>query len=245
MARFILGGDIYIHQSRMNFKPGFNGKEFYWHSDFETWHVEDGMPRMRALSCSILLTDNDINNGPLMLVPGSHRHYITCVGETPENHYQHSLRKQEYGVPDHNSLSELVSRYGIDTATGPAGSVVFFDCNTMHGSNSNITPAPRSNLFFVYNQVGNSLQDPYCHQAPRPGFIADRGPVAPLAIAPSGISEPLPSIHIPAPDHPAAPDSQGHDPHNNYAYSRENRRYLHEPLRGSHGKYSARRSRRQ
>ncbi|NVK41889.1 MAG: ectoine hydroxylase [Oceanospirillaceae bacterium] len=184
VARFILGGDLYIHQSRMNFKPGFTGKEFYWHSDFETWHVEDGMPRMRALSCSILLTDNDHNNGPLMLMPGSHRHYITCVGETPENHYQQSLRKQEYGVPDDNSLSELASRYGIDTATGPAGSVVFFDCNTMHGSNSNITPAARSNLFFVYNQLDNALQDPYCKQSPRPGFIADRGPVEPLNIAP-------------------------------------------------------------
>src|SRR5690606_6023122 len=59
VARFILGGDIYVHQSRMNFKPGFTGKEFYWHSDFETWHVEDGLPRMRTLSCSILLTDNE------------------------------------------------------------------------------------------------------------------------------------------------------------------------------------------
>ncbi|GGO77935.1 ectoine hydroxylase [Marinobacterium nitratireducens] len=184
VARFILGGDIYVHQSRMNFKPGFTGKEFYWHSDFETWHVEDGLPRMRTLSCSILLTDNDSNNGPLMLVPGSHRHYVSCVGETPANHYQQSLRKQEFGVPDNNSMSELVSRYGIDTATGPAGSVLFFDCNTMHGSNSNITPAARSNLFFVYNQVENALQDPYCSQAPRPSFIADRGPVTPLDIAP-------------------------------------------------------------
>jgi ectoine hydroxylase len=26
IARFILGGDIYVHQSRMNFKPGFSGK---------------------------------------------------------------------------------------------------------------------------------------------------------------------------------------------------------------------------
>lgn len=46
----ILGSQVYVHQSRINFKQGFTGKEFYWHSDFETWHVEDGMPRMRALS---------------------------------------------------------------------------------------------------------------------------------------------------------------------------------------------------
>src|SRR5690606_33173697 len=65
VARQILGSEVYIHQSRANLKPGFKGKEFYWHSDFETWHVEDGMPNMRALSCSVLLTDNNECNGPL------------------------------------------------------------------------------------------------------------------------------------------------------------------------------------
>ncbi len=100
VARSILGSDVYIHQSRINYKPGFKGKEFYWHSDFETWHSEDGMPAMRALSCSILLTDNDELNGPLMLIPGSHRHFISCSGETPDEHYKRSLKKQEYGVPD-------------------------------------------------------------------------------------------------------------------------------------------------
>ncbi len=43
IVEYILGSQPYIHQSRINFKPGFTGKEFYWHSDFETWHVEDGM----------------------------------------------------------------------------------------------------------------------------------------------------------------------------------------------------------
>ncbi len=28
VAREILGSDVYIHQSRINYKPGFNGKEF-------------------------------------------------------------------------------------------------------------------------------------------------------------------------------------------------------------------------
>lgn len=52
VARQILGSEVYIHQFRANMKPGFLGKEFYWHSDFETWHVEDGMPSMRAPMCS-------------------------------------------------------------------------------------------------------------------------------------------------------------------------------------------------
>lgn len=184
IARFILGGDIYVHQSRLNFKPGFDGKEFYWHSDFETWHVEDGMPRMQALSCSVLLTDNLPHNGPLMLMPGSHRHYIHCVGATPENHYAQSLRRQEVGVPDQASLSELAARHGIATATAPAGSVVLFDCNIMHGSNGNITPDARSNLFYVYNRVSNAVQAPFCEQAPRPAFVAERRDFRALDIQP-------------------------------------------------------------
>ena len=180
VARQILGSEVYLHQSRVNLKPGFVGKEFYWHSDFETWHVEDGMPRMRALSVSLALTDNHPFNGPLMLIPGSHRTYVACVGETPRDHYRQSLRKQEYGVPDPASLDRLAQAGGIAAPTGPAGRAVFFECNTMHGSNSNISPFPRTNVFFVYNSVENSLTEPYCGHAPRPEHIAARQDVVPL-----------------------------------------------------------------
>lgn len=174
MTMQILGSEVELHQSRVNLKPGFAGKEFYWHSDFETWHVEDGLPRMRTVSCSILLTPNFNSNGPLMLIPGSHHRYVTCVGETPENHYQKSLRRQEYGVPDNESLAKLAEPQGIVNAVGPPGTVVLFDCNTMHGSNSNITPYPRSNLFFVYNSIHNRLVPPFGGKKPRPEFIASR-----------------------------------------------------------------------
>ncbi len=179
IAQFVLGDDVYIHQSRLNYKPGFEGKDFYWHSDFETWHVEDGMPRMLALSMSVLLTRNTPVNGPTMFMTGSHRHYATCVGETPEDHYKQSLKKQEYGVPDHASLTEL-AQGGIAMPTGPAGTVVMFDCNTMHGSNSNITPIPRSNAFFVYNAMSNQLQAPFGPAMPRPEFIASRNDIEPI-----------------------------------------------------------------
>jgi len=180
VARQILGSDVYIHQSRLNLKPGYGGKEFYWHSDFETWHVEDGMPRMRAVSCVVLLTENNEFNGPLLLVPGSHMHYVCCVGQTPPDHYKQSLRKQEYGVPDPLSLNFLIERGGLQSTKGPAGSVVFFDCNAMHGSNSNISPFPRANLFCVYNSVDNRLEKPQCGLQPRPEFIAARDEVSVL-----------------------------------------------------------------
>ena len=181
VAREILGSEVYIHQSRINYKPGFNGKEFYWHSDFETWHSEDGMPAMRALSCSILLTDNSEANGPLMVIPGSHQHYVSCMGETPDENYKKSLKKQEVGVPDEILLRYLADMGGIKSCTGKAGSVIFFDCNTMHGSNSNISPFPRSNVFFVYNSIDNQLQEPISSLVPRPEFVAAREGIKPLS----------------------------------------------------------------
>ena len=180
IARQILGSEVYIHQSRANLKPGLFGKEFYWPSDFETWHVEDGMPNMRAVSCSILLTENNDQNGPLMIMPGSHQHFISCIGETPDDHYKKSLRKQEYGVPDPDSLRFLADQNGIRSMTGPAGSVVFFDCNAMHGSNSNISPYPRSNVFFVYNSVENTLNNPKYGLKPRPEHVATREDFTPI-----------------------------------------------------------------
>jgi ectoine hydroxylase len=168
----------------VNLKPGFTGKDFYWHSDFETWHVEDGMPRMRALSVSLALTENVAVNGPLMLMPGSHRSYVACVGATPADHYKQSLKKQEYGTPDPDSLTRLAEAGGIEAPIGPPGTAVFFDCNTMHGSNSNISPFPRRNVFFVYNSVENTLTTPYSGLAPRPEHIATRETVEPLDALP-------------------------------------------------------------
>jgi ectoine hydroxylase len=177
VAAQLLDDDVYVNQSRLNYKPGFRAKEFYWHSDFETWHVEDGMPRMRALSISVTLTENYALNGPLMVIPGSHRHFLSCVGRTPEDHYKTSLKKQAYGVPDDDSLRCLVEEGGIFMTTGKAGSVTVFDCNLMHGSNSNITPFPRSNAFFAYNAMSNTLAEPFGGTQRRPDFLSERQPV--------------------------------------------------------------------
>lgn len=88
--------------------------------------------------------------------------------------------KQEYGVPSDQSLSYLASKYGIDCAEAKAGSVLFFDCNVMHGSNSNITPCPRSNLFFAYNQINNRVGDPFCGKTPRPEYLCSRQTTMPI-----------------------------------------------------------------
>ena len=176
----LLDSDVYIHQSRINYKPGFKGKGFNWHSDFETWHSEDGMPRMRCLSCSIVMTDNNEFNGPLMLIPGSHKYFIPCVGRTPVDNYKESLKIQNLGVPDGASLTRLMDEQFIEAPKGPAGSLIIFECNTLHGSNANMSCWPRSNLFFVYNSVHNTLEEPFCGNKPRPEFLANRSNWEPL-----------------------------------------------------------------
>lgn len=173
-ARQILGGEPYIHQSRVNYKPAFEGKGFTWHSDFETWHAEDGMPAMHAVSASIILTDNHAFNGPLMLVPGSHKVFVPCIGETPENHHQNSLKNQVIGTPDPSVLSLLMQRHGIEAPLGKAGGLLLFDCNILHGSNDNMSPDPRSNVFLVYNRRDNFCRHPYAARKPRPEFLAHR-----------------------------------------------------------------------
>ncbi|GED46257.1 ectoine dioxygenase [Vreelandella aquamarina] len=171
-ARQIIGDDPYVHQSRINYKPGFAGKGFNWHSDFETWHAEDGMPNMHAVSASLILTDNHEFNGPLMLIPGSHMEFVPCLGETPEDNHKRSLKAQEVGVPSPEALTHLVDKYGIDAPKGKAGGLLLFDCNTLHASNVNLSLDPRSNVFFVFNRPDNRCVAPFAAPKQRPSFLA-------------------------------------------------------------------------
>ncbi|MER7048680.1 ectoine hydroxylase [Streptomyces jumonjinensis] len=173
-ARQILGSDVYVHQSRVNVKPGFGASGFYWHSDFETWHAEDGLPRMRTVSVSIALTENRDTNGGLMIMPGSHRAFLGCAGATPEDNYKQSLRMQDAGTPSDAALTRLADEHGIRLFTGGAGSATWFDCNCMHGSGDNITPYARSNVFIVFNSVENAAVRPFAAPSPRPEFIGAR-----------------------------------------------------------------------
>ncbi len=174
-VEYLLGGKAYVHQARVNFKDRFDGESFAWHSDFETWHCEDGMPQMRALSCLIMLDDNNEFNGPLMVIPGSHLQYVACSGLTPDENYLTSLRKQTVGVPSNEVIATLAAlNGGVQSIKAAAGSVLLFDCNLLHGSANNMSPYPRSNLFFVYNSVENHLHVPFGGTRPRPEHVAHR-----------------------------------------------------------------------
>ncbi|MGK2739802.1 phytanoyl-CoA dioxygenase family protein [Tepidicaulis sp. LMO-SS28] len=192
MAQQLLGSDAYIHQSRINNKPAFRGTGFNWHSDFETWHSEDGMPRPRCVSFSIALDDNTEFNGPLMLIPKSHKVFVPYTGETPPQNWTQSLKSQTVGVPRGDQLKELARRGGgIVAPKGRRGSLLIFESNTLHASSNNLSPFPRRNLFFVLNSVENKLVAPYCGNAPRPEYLAARRNVVPLKAGPPVAPQPV------------------------------------------------------
>jgi ectoine hydroxylase len=173
-ARQILGSDVYVHQSRINVKPGFGATGFYWHSDFETWHAEDGLPNMRTVSVSIALTRNYDTNGGLMIMPGSHKTFLGCAGATPRDNYKKSLQMQDAGTPSDESLTKFAEAHGIKLFRGEPGAATWFDCNCMHGSGDNITPYARSNVFIVFNSVENEAREPFAAPTRRPEFIGAR-----------------------------------------------------------------------
>ena len=167
----ILGSKAYIHHSRINIKPAYKGKSFPWHSDFETWHAEDGLPHCRNVTAWVMLTDNTPFNGPLYLIPGSHKKFVACAGETPKENYKESLKHQRYGVPSLEAIGRLCENSELIAALGKAGTLVFHDGNTMHGSPDNISPTPRTNAFFVYNSVENRPKEPFAAVERRAPFL--------------------------------------------------------------------------
>ncbi len=174
-VRQILGGDVYIHHSRINIKRGLEGKSFPWHSDFETWHAEDGFPRPRCLSACIMLTENTEFNGPLYLIRGSHKRFVSCAGQTPQNHFKESLKKQAYGSPSRAAIARLVDEGDLVGVYGPPGTLVLTEGNIMHGSPDNISPRARTNTFFVFNSVHNlPAPKPFGAGRFRPPFLSNR-----------------------------------------------------------------------
>lgn len=182
VARQLLGEDVYIHQSRINFQRGLaadgrGGTGFLWHQDFEQWHCEDGMPRMRAVSMAVLLEPAIPQNGALMVMPGSHRRLLQAHADPgADEAYAAGALSSGPRLPV-SKLAELADEHGIEYCSGAAGDVVLFDCNVMHGSHTNISPWDRTMLFAVYNAVSNVPDEkPFVIAQPRPEHIGSHDP---------------------------------------------------------------------
>jgi len=168
IIKSILGGAFYIHQSRVNYKHGVNTSGWSIHSDFETWHSQDGMPNMNCLTLMISVTDNTEDNGPLVVLPGTHKKYISCpkIGALDSDS---EFSNQTEGVPTKyfvNQVKELEDTPLIMDA----GKSVIFDCNLLHYSLPNYTKHPRTNLYFVLNSMKNI---PHKRNMKRPSPMAN------------------------------------------------------------------------
>ncbi|HEX6292372.1 MAG TPA: phytanoyl-CoA dioxygenase family protein [Herpetosiphonaceae bacterium] len=186
----ILGGDVYIHQFKINVKAAFGGEMWEWHRDYDTWHHEDGMPGVQALNVVVFLDEVNEFNGPLLLIPGSHK------DADVEDFIRDEAELLEAGAPawmanlttkikhslDKATVAKLASRHGIVAPKGPRGSVLFFDSNIAHGSSQNMSPFDRTIVIVSYNSVANALLPV---ERPRPDFLASRDfrPLVPLVDA--------------------------------------------------------------
>jgi len=186
-ARQLVGGDVHVYQFKINAKKGFGGDIWEWHQDFIFWHHEDGMPEPRVLTVTLFLDEVNEHNGPIILLPGSHqRGMIDVAGKgSAEGRYDSpawvadlTADLDEYSLRP-ETIADLVHRCGTVAPTGPAGSVLLFDSNTVHGSAANVSPSDRKLLLIRYNSVENRLGDV---ANPRPEFVASRDytPVLPL-----------------------------------------------------------------
>lgn len=191
----ILESPVYVYQFKINAKAAFGGDIWDWHQDYIFWRDEDGMPSPRATNALIFLDDVTEFNGPLYLIAGSHREGVV---ETPPEDLMVNPEKNGNAVYrnspgwisnltanlkyslNRNTVAELAARYGMVAPKGPAGSVLFFHGNLVHGSPKNISPFDRYIVIVTFNSVENI---PVSDRIPRPDFLVSRDH-APVTLLP-------------------------------------------------------------
>jgi ectoine hydroxylase len=175
----VLKGDVYVYQSKVNAKAAFDGDMWDWHQDYVYWLREDAMPAPRVLTSAVFLDDVTDLNGPLMLIPGSHRAGVLdfeMLEGRPQGYedgpgwISNLTAKLKYTL-DRRSVARLARERGVVAPKGRAGSVLLFDGNVAHASPPNISPFERTLALFTYNRVDNAPAETALH---RPDFLASR-----------------------------------------------------------------------
>ncbi len=173
-TRRLLGGEVYLYQSKLNVKRPFVGDRWEWHQDYAFWRAEDAMLTPRVLTAAVYLDDINEFNGPLVVIPGSHREgLVRCApwassaeGGELSGYTSASLK---YTVA-RDEVARLVRQGGLLAPKGEAGTVLFFSGCLVHASGANLSPFPRSLALYTYNRVDNAPV-----RAPRrPWFLQSR-----------------------------------------------------------------------
>jgi ectoine hydroxylase len=187
-AMQIVASPVYVYQFKINAKVAFSGDVWEWHQDYVFWLKEDGMPASRATNAMVFLDEVHEFNGPLFLIPGSHKEGVIDVaaheetGQAAEDHAY--VASSQYCRPwlsnltadlkyslSKKTVAGLVEKYGITAPKGLQGSVLFFDSNMVHGSPNNISPFDRTVILVTFNSVANV---PALTEKSRPEFLVSR-----------------------------------------------------------------------
>lgn len=176
-AHRLLGQDVYVHQFKLNIKAAFVGDVWEWHQDMTFYHREDELPEAEFLTVAVFLDDVTEFNGPLTLIPCSHREgFLQATKNAITEHDQqndwlsNTTAKLRYTV-DRDTLRRLVQKYGLVAPKCKAGDCIVFHANLFHASGVNISPFDRRVAFISYNSVNNL---PKRTRAPRPEFLSGR-----------------------------------------------------------------------
>ena len=128
----LIGPNLRLHGSKLNMKSAGYGSPVEWHQDWAFYpHTNEDV-----LAIGVMLDDVTPENGPLQIVPGSHRGPI----------HDHQNDDAFVGAID-------VARSGLDVATaatltGSAGSMTIHHVRAVHGSALNRSGRSRRVLFY-------------------------------------------------------------------------------------------------
>ena len=131
----LLGGSARFHHSKLNFKlPSKLGGIVDWHQDWSFYpHTNDDL-----LAIGIYLEDCFEENGPLKVVPKSHKNKL----------YNHHYKGNFVG-----RITEKLDTKKAVSLIGSAGTVTFHHVRTLHASGLNLTNNSRPLLLFGYSAV--------------------------------------------------------------------------------------------
>src|SRR5690606_34298500 len=138
----LLGGDrVALWTDKLNLKRPREGSGFRWHQDSPYWaHVCRHLDRLPNVM--LALDDADEENGCLRVVRGSHRRgpLPGCQGD--------GVLGPLFTDPLHFDAAAQVP------AVMPAGSLLFFNAHTVHGSEPNRSERPRRACVITYQPAG-------------------------------------------------------------------------------------------
>jgi ectoine hydroxylase-related dioxygenase (phytanoyl-CoA dioxygenase family) len=128
----LLGPNTGIITSKLNTKAPGGGRAVEWHQDWAFYpHTNDDL-----LAFGLMLEDVDEDNGPLMVIPGTHKGPIL-------SHHANGVFAGAIDPDD-----PLFERDKAVTLTGKAGSMTVHHARVLHGSAPNVSDRARLILFY-------------------------------------------------------------------------------------------------